>query len=88
MEHLKQLIRSVPRFSKKGILFYDITTLLKEKAAFKEVLETLAERYRHQQIDLVLALSPVVSSLPLRWRTNWARDLFPSVNQENCPLKR
>lgn len=56
MEHLKQLIRSVPDFPKKGILFYDITTLLKEKDALKEVLETMAERYRDQQIDLVLGI--------------------------------
>ena len=56
MEHLKRLIRSVPDFPKKGILFYDITTLLKEKTAFREVLETMADRYRNQKIDLVLGI--------------------------------
>ena len=56
MQHFKDLIRNVPDFPKKGILFYDITTLLKDKRAFKEVIDILAARYRHQNIDLVLGV--------------------------------
>ncbi len=56
MEHLKQLIRGVPDFPKKGILFYDITTLLKDKMGFREVMETMARHYRNQQVDLVLGI--------------------------------
>ena len=56
MQHLKDLIRNVPDFPRKGILFYDITTLLKDKRAFKEVIDILAARYRRQSIDLVLGV--------------------------------
>ena len=56
MEYFKGLIRNVPDFPKKGILFYDITTLLKDKRAFKEVIDILAARYRRQNIDLVVGV--------------------------------
>jgi len=56
MQHLKDLIRNVPDFPRKGILFYDITTLLKDKRALKEVIDILAARYRRQSIDLVLGV--------------------------------
>jgi adenine phosphoribosyltransferase len=56
MEHLKPLIRNVPDFPKKGILFYDITTLLKDGKAFQEVINLLADRYKGQKIDLVLGV--------------------------------
>ena len=53
MNDFKSLIRHVPDFPKKGILFYDITTLLKEKGALKRVTEQLVDLYRGQAIDLV-----------------------------------
>ena len=56
MDRFKKLIRSVPDFPKEGILFYDITTLLKDAAALKEVLSELSSRYRNQGIDLVLGI--------------------------------
>ena len=40
-EHLKKLIREVPDFPKKGILFYDITTLLKDKVGFAMLIDAL-----------------------------------------------
>lgn len=56
MEHFKQLIRNVPNFPKQGILFYDITTLLKDARALRDVLDQLAARYRNQKVDLVLGV--------------------------------
>jgi adenine phosphoribosyltransferase len=44
-EHLKKLIREVPDFPKKGILFYDITTLLKDKLGFATLIDALSEHY-------------------------------------------
>ena len=38
-DHLKKLVREVPDFPKKGILFYDITTLLKDKVGFATLIE-------------------------------------------------
>ncbi len=53
---IKKSIREVPDFPKPGILFYDITTLLADPKAFKEVLDRLSERYRDRSIDAVVAI--------------------------------
>jgi len=55
-EPLKRLIREVPDFPKKGILFYDITTLLKDKAGFATLIDALSENYLERKIDLVLGI--------------------------------
>lgn len=52
---LKNCIRDIPDFPKKGILFRDITPLLKDKAAFRKVINLLARKYRNKKIDLVVA---------------------------------
>ena len=54
MEHLKTKIRQVPDFPKPGILYYDITTLLRDPVGLREVLDGLTEPFRDQQIDLVV----------------------------------
>jgi adenine phosphoribosyltransferase len=56
VDHLKKLIREVPDFPKKGILFYDITTLLKDKTGLAMLIDKLAEHYIAQDIDLVLGM--------------------------------
>src|ERR1700760_1237315 len=55
-EHLKKLIREVPDFPKPGILFYDITTLLKDKLGFATLIDALSEHYLDKEIDLVLGM--------------------------------
>jgi len=55
-EPLKELIRAVPDFPKKGILFYDITTLLKDKRGFALLIDSLTAHYILDQIDLVLGI--------------------------------
>lgn len=55
-DQLKQLIREVPDFPRKGILFYDITTLLKDKVGFATLVDRLSEQYLKQEIDLVLGM--------------------------------
>jgi adenine phosphoribosyltransferase len=55
-EPLKKLIREVPDFPKKGILFYDITTLLKDKTGFATLIDALSEHYLEKKIDLVLGM--------------------------------
>ena len=55
-EPLKKLIREVPDFPKKGILFYDITTLLKDKLGFATLIDALAEHYLEKKVDLVLGM--------------------------------
>ena len=53
---LKSLIREVPDFPKPGILFYDITTLLKDKAGLRGVIDGLKDHYRDTQVDVVLGI--------------------------------
>ena len=55
-EPLKSLVRTVPDFPKPGILFYDITTLLKDKVGFAELIDALAAHYIGRDIDLVLGI--------------------------------
>ena len=55
-DELKKLIREVPDFPKKGILFYDITTLLKDKLGFATLIDALSENYIEKEIDLVLGM--------------------------------
>src|SRR3982751_2399214 len=55
-DHLKKLIREIPDFPKKGILFYDITTLLKDKAGLAALIDALAEYYVDKKVDLVLGI--------------------------------
>ena len=56
MDDLKQMIREVPDFPKKGILFYDITTLLKEKTGLKKVIDALTDQIRPHKPDVVLGI--------------------------------
>ncbi|MBA5864418.1 MAG: adenine phosphoribosyltransferase [Nitrospira sp. CR1.1] len=52
----KSLIREVPDFPKPGILFYDITTLLKDPQAFRAIADELAARYEGQGIAKVIGI--------------------------------
>ena len=50
---LKSKIRRIPQF--KGVVFWDITPLLKDKRAFKESIKRLADHYRGEEIDAVVS---------------------------------
>jgi adenine phosphoribosyltransferase len=56
LEDLKKLIREIPDFPKPGILFYDITTLIKDKCGFRAVIDGLKYHYREAQVDVVLGI--------------------------------
>jgi adenine phosphoribosyltransferase len=53
--NLKDHIRDIPDFPRPGILFRDITPLLAHPAAFRETVDRLAERYRSENVDAVVA---------------------------------
>lgn len=55
-KRLRESIRSVPDFPKQGIVFRDITTLLKDPEALREAGASLLARYRHLRIDKVAAI--------------------------------
>jgi adenine phosphoribosyltransferase len=52
--HLKEKIREIPDFPVPGILFKDITTLLKDGPAFREAIDALAELVKELEIDVVV----------------------------------
>ncbi len=54
--NLKKQIREVPDFPKQGILFYDLTTLFREAAGLRSVIEFLTERYKDKGIDRVIGI--------------------------------
>jgi adenine phosphoribosyltransferase len=56
MNHIKQLIREVPDFPKPGINFYDITTLVKDKDGFREVIDALKAHYEPKPVDVVVGI--------------------------------
>ncbi len=56
MDNLKLLIREIPDFPKPGILFYDITTLLKDKDGLRGVIDALKSRYEGAPIDIVIGV--------------------------------
>jgi adenine phosphoribosyltransferase len=54
--NLKDFIRSIPDYPKKGILFRDITTLIKDQNAFEETINQIVERSRKYQFNKVAAI--------------------------------
>src|SRR4030095_3505575 len=55
-ETLRAKIREIPDFPKPGILFYDITTLLKDPASYKEAIDLMIEPYKDDQVDIVVGM--------------------------------
>ena len=53
---LKDYIRDIPDFPKKGIIFKDITTLLQDRRAFGCAIDELAAKFSDQKVDLVVAV--------------------------------
>jgi adenine phosphoribosyltransferase len=56
VEELRARIREIPDFPKPGILFYDITTLLKDSAAFRESIDLMMEPFRKEKVDIVVGM--------------------------------
>ena len=56
MEDLKKLIREVKDYPKPGILFYDLTTLLKDKQGFHTLIDRLCGHFRDHEIDIVAGI--------------------------------
>lgn len=53
---LKSLIRTIPHYPKQGIMFRDITTLLKDPVGLRMLVDGLAEHYKNQKIDKVAGI--------------------------------
>jgi adenine phosphoribosyltransferase len=69
-EDLRSKIREIPDFPKPGILFYDITTVLKDAAAFKDAIDLMRAPYEGEQVDLVVGMESrgFIFSAPLAYQ--------------------
>ena len=56
MDGLKKLIREIPDYPKPGILFYDLTTLLKDPAGFHSLVDNLCAHYNGAKVDVVAGM--------------------------------
>jgi len=56
MDDLKRLIREIPDYPKPGILFYDLTTLLKDQGGFRTLIDELCAHYAGQRVDVVAGI--------------------------------
>lgn len=56
IEDLKRAIREIPDWPKKGILFYDVTTLLKQGSCFQQTIDALTEPFKESGIEQVLGM--------------------------------
>ncbi len=56
MDELKKLIREVPDWPKTGILFYDLTTLLKDRDGFRTLIDRFVEHYKSSRIEVVVGM--------------------------------
>lgn len=53
---IKSKIRTIPDYPKKGIMFRDITTLIKDPVGFRLVIDSLTERYTHAHFDTIVGI--------------------------------
>ena len=56
MQHLKRLIRTIPDYPKPGIMFRDVTTLLRDATGFQDAIKALAKPFEGQAIDAVAGI--------------------------------
>ena len=56
MDALKSKIRGIPDFPKPGILFYDVTTLLRDPAGFRQSIDAMCEPYDKGSLDLIVGI--------------------------------
>jgi adenine phosphoribosyltransferase len=71
-EDLRAKIREIPDFPKPGILFYDITTLLKDGKSFKKAIDQMLQPYKKEKIDIVVGMESrgFIFSAPMAMELN------------------
>jgi len=56
MNDLKELIRTIPNWPKEGIMFRDVTTLMKDPVGFRKVVDMLVHRYINKKVDVIAGI--------------------------------
>ncbi|NIM03315.1 adenine phosphoribosyltransferase [bacterium] len=87
MKELQELIRSIPDFPKKGILFRDITTLLQNGSEFRRAIDILADHYKGKKIDQIVAVESrgFIIASPLAYKLN--AGIIPVRKKGKLPYK-
>ena len=82
---LKAYIRDVPDFPKPGILFRDIMPLLKDREAFKYVIDSLSERYATRPVDVIVPIEArgLLIGAPLAYKMG--KSLVPARKEGKLP---
>ena len=82
---LKAYIRDVPDFPKPGILFRDITPLLKDREAFKYVIDSLSERYATRPVDVIVPIEArgLLIGAPMAYKMG--KSLVPARKEGKLP---
>src|SRR5712692_971925 len=88
MNELKKLIREVPDYPKPGILFYDVTTLLKDKQGFHLLIDSLCNHYAGKHIDIVVGIEARGFISLRRWRTGLLPGSCRYASRKNSPPRR
>lgn len=87
MTDLKQHIRNVPDFPKKGIGFKDITTLLKNGPIFKKTVDAIAAHFENEKVDVVVGIESrgfIFSSIIAY---NWGISMVPARKPDKLPAE-
>ena len=84
---LKEFIRLVPDFPVEGILYRDITPMLREPRAYQYIIDTIYEEYRKHNIDVVLGVESrgFIFAAPVAYKLN--ASLVPARKQGKLPLQ-
>ncbi|MCE2405314.1 MAG: adenine phosphoribosyltransferase [Dehalococcoidia bacterium] len=85
--NLKEYVRDIPDFPTEGILFRDITPMLKDPTAFGYAVDALAERYSQRPFDIVVAIEArgFLFGSPLAYRLG--KPLIPARKQGKLPYE-
>ena len=86
-KYLDQKIRRVPDFPKKGILFYDITTVLEDKDAWRQLIDELCRPYQEQKIDKIVGIDArgFLLAAAMGYKLNTGISLIRK--RDNCHIK-
>jgi len=84
MEELKSAIREIPDWPKKGILFYDLTTLMKDSGSFRKALDALITPHMGVGVDVVVGIEARGFIFARRWPMPSAQASFRCASPANC----
>lgn len=87
MKDLKQMIRNVQDFPKPGIGFKDITTLTKDGEGFKKAIETIAEHYKPEDIDVVVGIESRGFIFAAALAYKWGKGFVPVRKPGKLPAE-